>query len=71
MVFLYGFLGLCASVIHVAMLWPVSPAIAIMTAPFVGSASILILAPGIAIRSDWRRDHLPRSCETHILHSTA
>lgn len=44
MIFVYGFISLCAGLISIGCFWPAGPLVALASAPLTGSLAVLIFA---------------------------
>lgn len=52
MILLYVLMSLCAAVVHIALLWPEDPVIALLTAPLSGSIGIALYDTWVCFRQD-------------------
>ena len=52
MILLYVLMALCAAVVHIALLWPEGPIIALLTAPLSGSIGIALYDTWVCFRQD-------------------
>ena len=59
MIFLYGFIAICAGLASIGCFWPAGPLIALASAPLAGSAAVaIVVAFDLAGRPSRSRDVL-------------